>query len=295
MFRTLMFVPSNSRRFIDKSKTLNADIICFDLEDSVPVNEKAAARQMIIETLTRRSEYKTTNICVRINSFESGMAFLDLEAIVKKGIDGIVIPKVNTENEVAKIIDFISSLEHERRIEKNSIKLLPSIETAKGVVNAYSIANADQRINALVFGVFDFLHDMHLDYTEDGIEYAYARAKIPIDARAAGIAAIDSIWQKVEDIVGLKKDTIVAKRLGYSGKSIVHPNQIQPVHKIFLPNKNEIEWAKKVVKVLREAMEKGSGRGALNLEGKMIDAVHYKQAKAILDAINNGNNNNNNP
>ena len=293
MFRTLMFVPSNSRRFIDKSKTLNADIICFDLEDSVPVNEKAAARQMIIETLTRRSEYKTISICVRINSVESGMAFLDLKTIVKEGIDGIVVPKVNSGNEVAKIIDFISTLERERGIEKNSIKLLPSIETAKGVVNAYSIANADQRINALVFGVFDFLHDMHVDYTEDGIEYAYARAKIPVDARAAGIAAIDAIWQKVEDIVGLKKDTIVAKRLGYSGKSIVHPNQIQPVHKIFLPNKNEIEWAKKVVEVLREAMEKGSGRGALNLEGKMIDAVHYKQAKAILDAINNGNNNNN--
>ena len=287
MFRSLIFVPSNIKRFINKAKVVNADIICFDLEDSVPVNEKAVARQTIMEALTQRTEYKS-NIYIRINSFESGLAPLDLNAIIRKGIDGIVIPKVNDEIEFSTLVDLISTLEQKRGIEKNSIKLLPSIETAKGVVNAYSIAKTVQRVNALVFGVFDFLYDMRLDYDEnDGIEYAYARAKVPVDARAAGVASIDGIWQKVDDIDGLRNDAIIAKRLGYSGKSIIHPNQIETVHKIFVPNRNEIEWAKKVVEALGEAMEEGVNRGAVKLEGKMIDAVHYKQAKAILDAINN--------
>jgi citrate lyase subunit beta / citryl-CoA lyase len=286
MFRSLIFIPSNVERFINKAKVVNADIICFDLEDSVPVNEKAVARQTIMEALTQRTEYKS-NVYIRINSFESGLALLDLNAIIRKGIDGIVIPKVNDEIEFSKLVDLISTLEQKRGIEKNSIKLMPSIETAKGVVNAYSIAKTVQRVNALVFGVFDFLYDMRLDYDEnDGIEYAYARAKVPVDARAAGVASIDGIWQKVDDIEGLRKDAIIAKRLGYSGKSIIHPNQIETVHKVFVPNRNEIEWAKKVLEALSEAMEKGVDRGAVKLEGKMIDAVHYKQAKAILDAIN---------
>jgi len=283
MFRSLIFVPSNSRRFIDKAKTLTADITCFDLEDSVPTNEKAAARQMITQTLKERTEYKT-NLYIRINSFNSGMAFSDLKEIIQNGVDGIVIPKVNDENEIVDITRFISILEDERGIENGSIKLMPSIETAKGVVNTYFIAKADHRVNAVIFGVFDFLYDMGLDYAEnDGIEYTYARGKIPVDAKAAGVAAIDAIWQKVDDTNGLIKDAIVAKRLGYSGKSVIHPSQIEPVHNIFIPTKNEIEWAKKVIKALGQTMEKGSGRGAVKLEGKMIDAVHYKQAKAILN------------
>jgi citrate lyase subunit beta / citryl-CoA lyase len=283
MFRSLIFVPSNSRRFIDKAKTLTADITCFDLEDSVPINEKTAARQMIAQTLKDRTEYKT-NLYIRINSFNSGMAFSDLKEIIQNGVDGIVIPKVNDENEIVDITRFISILEDERGIENGSIKLMPSIETAKGVVNTYFIAKADHRVNAVIFGVFDFLYDMGLDYAEnDGIEYTYARGKIPVDAKAAGVSAIDAIWQKVDDTNGLIKDAIVAKRLGYSGKSVIHPSQIEPVHNIFIPTKNEIEWAKKVIEALGQTMEKGSGRGAVKLEGKMIDAVHYKQAKAILN------------
>jgi citrate lyase subunit beta/citryl-CoA lyase len=126
---------------------------------------------------------------------------------------------------------------------------------------------------------------MRLDYDEhDPVGYSYVRAKIPIDARAAGVHTIDAIWQKIDDIDGLTRDATMARHLGYSGKSIIHPSQIEPVHKVFRPSKIEVEWAKKVVQALDQAMKKGTGRGAVRLEGKMIDAVHYKQAKAILDA-----------
>jgi citrate lyase subunit beta/citryl-CoA lyase len=286
MFRSLIFVPGNNTRFVEKAKTLQADIICFDLEDSVPANEKGAARKIIANALARRQEYGRP-VYVRTNSPESGLVMADLKATVQKGVDGIVVPKVNDAQEIVKIKKQVAALEKARKMGK--IALMPSIETAKGVVNAHQIAGADDRINALVFGVFDFLYDMRLDYDEnDPTGYAYAHAKIPVDARAAGVHAIDAIWQKIDDAGGLVRDAIVAKRLGYSGKSIIHPSQIEPVHKVFLPSKNEIEWAKKVVEALGEAMEKGSGRGAVRLEGRMIDAVHYKQAKAILDAAGNG-------
>jgi citrate lyase subunit beta/citryl-CoA lyase len=284
MFRSLIFVPGNSTRFVEKAKTLAADIICFDLEDSVPENEKDAARRIVAETLlARRQEYSGGHVYVRTNSPGSGLVPDDLKAVLQKGIDGIVVPKVNDAYEVFEIKKHIVMLEKERKTDK--IALMPSIETARGVVNAYLIASADERIKALIFGLFDFLYDMRLDYDEhDPLGYSYVRAKIPVDARAAGILAIDAIWQKIDDIDGLIKDATIARRLGYSGKSIIHPSQIEPVHKVFRPSKNEVEWAKKVVQALGEAMKKGTGRGAVRLEGKMIDAVHYKQAKAILDA-----------
>jgi citrate lyase subunit beta / citryl-CoA lyase len=289
MFRSLIFVPSNSERYLNKAKILNADIVCLDLEDSVPVAEKDQARQLIKAALATRSTYRTKNIYIRINSFDSGLIFNDLKAVIQKGIDGIVLPKVNNENEISVVDRILSTLEQEIGIQEKTIKIGASIESAKGVVNSYSIAKASDRVNMLIFGVFDFLNDMHLDYKEGSnneLEYAYARSKIPVDARAAGIEAIDGIWQKIDDISGLKKDASLARRLGYAGKSLIHPSQIEIVHEEFIPSRSEIEWATKVVKALDEESKSGGTRGALRLEGKMIDAVHYKQAKAILEDVN---------
>lgn len=282
MFRTLIFVPGSNARFVEKAKTLSADIVCFDLEDSVPANEKALARTTIACALAKREEYQRP-IYVRTNSPESGLIPADLKAVVRKGIDGLVIPKVSDAGEIRKIAKTVAALEKKHRTGR--MALIPSIESAKGVVNTYAIAGADARVSAVVFGVFDFLHDMRMDYDEhDGTGYAYARARIPVEARAAGVPAIDAIWQKIDDIDGLTKDATAAKKLGYAGKSIIHPGQIEPVHRVFLPSQAEIDWAKKVVDALGSAVEKGTGRLAVRLEGRMIDAVHYKQAKAILEA-----------
>ena len=288
MFRSLIFVPSNSERYLNKAKILNADIVCLDLEDSVPYDEKDAARHLIKSALAMRATYQTRNIYVRINSFDSGLAFCDLKAVIQKGIDGIVLPKVSNDNEISAVDRILFTLEQEIGIREKTIKLAASIESAKGVVNSYSIAKASDRVNMLVFGVFDFLYDMHLDYKEGNneFEYAYARSKIPVDARAAGIEAIDGIWQKIDDSEGLKRDAALAKRLGYAGKSLIHPSQIETVHEVFIPSKSEIEWATKVVKALDEEKKNGRSKGAMRLEGKMIDAVHYKQAKAILEDVN---------
>jgi len=281
--RSLIFVPGNNRRFIEKAKELKADIICFDLEDSVPLNEKDAARQMIGDALRQRTQFKSS-LYVRINPLDSELWSQDLTGVIKNGIDGIVVPKVNDQNQIKNVSYELTSLEDSRQMIKGSIKLIPSIESAKGIVNSYFIATSSQRVSAMVFGIFDFLYDMGLDYVEndDMEKYMYARAKLPVDARAAGVESIDGIWQKVDDIKGLIRDAELARRLGYSGKSLIHPTQIEPVHMVFIPSESQIKWARKVVDALEKAMEKGEGVGAVKLEGKMVDAVHYKQAKAIL-------------
>ncbi|HEX2305962.1 MAG TPA: CoA ester lyase [Nitrososphaeraceae archaeon] len=284
MFRSLLFIPGNNERFLKKSSNLRPDILCFDLEDSVPSNEKEAARNSVAGLLASIQGDKDSFIYVRINSVDSGLVDGDLERVVMKGLDGIVLPKISNSEEVIQIIDKIDAIVSKRDISSR-IRIMPSIETAKGVINANSIASAHENVVALVFGVFDYLYDMNIDAEyDDYMSYNYARSKIPVDAKAAGIDALDGIWQKVNDVDGLIKDAVDAKKLGFSGKTLIHPSHINPVHNIFKPTKKQIEWAKKVLAALQDSFEKDNARGAVLLDGKMIDAVHYKQAKAVINA-----------
>ena len=280
LFRSLIFVPGNNPRFLEKAKKIQADIVCFDLEDSVPDNEKTSARKLIKTALKSRSEY-SSSIFVRTNSPLSGKISLDLKEIVQKGIDGIVIPKVNNITELKKIQKILSGLEKSKKLKP--IQIIPSIESAEGVVNSYLIASFGKRVTAIVFGIFDLLNDLGVEYTKDSPGGKYSRYKIPVDAAAAGISAIDGIWQDLNDLKGLQKDCNFGKSLGYAGKSVIHPDQISVVHKSFYPNKTEISWAEKVCKVYLESTKKG--KGATTVDGKMIDEVHYKQAKALLDIV----------
>jgi len=245
MFRSLLFIPGNNERFLKKSTSLHPDILCFDLEDSVPSNEKEAARRLVAAQLASQKEDKLSPIYVRINSVDSGMIDGDLESVIGNELDGIVLPKIGTSKEVMQVIDKIHMIASKRKLTPR-IQIIPSIETAKGVVNANSIASAHEDVVALVFGVFDYLYDMDIDTEYDeSISYNYARSKIPVDAKAAGIDALDGIWQKVSDLDGLAMDATVAKNLGYSGKTLIHPSHINPVHDIFRPTKKQIEWQKK--------------------------------------------------
>ena len=280
LFRSLIFVPGNNSRFLEKAKALQADMVCFDLEDSVPEIEKKTARKLIKSALKSRKSY-ASSIFVRTNSPISGKIPADLKEIVQQGIDGIVVPKVNNTKELKKIEKSLSSLEKTRKLKKTQI--IPSIESAEGVVNTYSIASFGNRISAVVFGVFDLLNDLGIEYTKDPEGAKYSRGKIPVDAKAAGVAAIDAIWQDLKDSKGFEKDCKTGKSLGYSGKSIIHPDQITTVHKLFYPSKNEILWAEKVCTAYLASTKKGTG--ATTVEGKMIDEVHFKQAKALLEIV----------
>ena len=281
LFRSLIFVPGNNPRFLEKAKTLSADIVCFDLEDSVPDSEKKNARNLIKNALKTRSQY-TSEIYVRTNSPTSGKIQDDLKEIVQKGIDGIVIPKVNNAIELKKIEKTLALLEKKQKLQP--IGLIPSIESAEGVANTHEIASASKRISAIVFGVFDFLNDMGIEYTKQPEGAKFARAKIPIEAKAVGVYALDAIWQDLNDEKGLIEDCKIGKSLGYVGKTIIHPDQILIIHKTFHPNKTELEWAEKVCNTYEKSTKKG--KGATTVDGKMIDEVHYKRAKSLLDLAN---------
>jgi citrate lyase subunit beta/citryl-CoA lyase len=280
LFRSLIFVPGNNPRFLEKAKNIEADIVCFDLEDSVPDDEKTKARKLIKSALKSRKLYKSP-LFVRTNSPTSGKIPSDLKEIIQNGIDGIVIPKVNNIQELKKIEKIISKLEKTKKLKP--IQIIPSIESAEGVVNTFGIASFGKRISAVVFGVFDLLNDIGVEYTKESQGEKYSRGKIPVDAHAAGIVAIDAIWQDLKDSKGFQKDCKFGKSLGYSGKSIIHPDQINVVHKLFHPNKSEISWAQKVCKIYSESTKKG--KGATTVDGKMIDEVHFKQAKALLELV----------
>jgi citrate lyase subunit beta/citryl-CoA lyase len=285
--RSLIFIPGNNQRFLEKSRTINSDIVCYDLEDSVPLEEKEIAREAVKSTIQEINKINDINkeriLAVRINSPTSDQIVADLKKVITPGIDAIVIPKVDDDKQIAEISKTIDKEEKEKNIQSGIIKIIPSIESALGIVNAYNIAKSDQRITALVFGIFDFLHDMKIDNQDiEAITgFMYARAKVPVDARAAGIDSIDSIWQDIHDHSGLTRDLEQGKKMGYNGKCIIHPSQIEHVHKVFSASNQDIEWAEKVVQALDGA--KNSRAGAVKLEGKMIDAVHYKQARRILD------------
>jgi citrate lyase subunit beta/citryl-CoA lyase len=287
--RSLIFIPGNNQRFLEKSRTINSDIICYDLEDSVPQEEKEIARESVRSAIQEVNKIDDANkeriLAVRINSPTSDQIITDLKKVITPGIDAIVIPKVDDDKQIAEISRIIEKEENAKNIQSGIIKIIPSIESALGVVNAFNIAKSDQRITTLVFGIFDFLHDMKIDNQdmETITGFMYARAKVPVDARAAGIDSIDSIWQDIHDHGGLIKDLNLGKKLGYNGKCIIHPSQIEHVHNAFRPSNQDIDWAKKVVQALDSG--KNNSTGAVKLEGKMIDAVHYKQAKRILDSV----------
>jgi len=280
LFRSLIFVPGNNPRFLEKAKKIQADIVCFDLEDSVPDDEKTNARKLIKSALKSRKSYQSS-IFVRTNSPTSGKIPFDLKEIIQKGIDGVVIPKVNNIAELKKIEKIISELEKTRKLKP--IQLIPSIESAEGVVNTFSISSFGKRVSAVVFGIFDLLNDLGVEYTKESEGAKYSRTKIPVDAHAAGVAAIDAIWQDLKDSKGLEKDCKIGKSLGYSGKSIIHPDQIPVVHKLFHPSKSEILWAENVCKTYLESTKKG--KGATTVDGKMIDEVHFKQAQTLLELV----------
>jgi len=279
LLRSVLFTPGNNMRMIHKLPTLTADAVILDLEDSVPMAEKDTARIFIRDSLDYLST-GVSDIYVRVNGLATGLTAEDCEFVVQKGITGIMIPKVESRNEVLEVEKIIEELERKRGLEPGSVVLIPTIESAKGVVNAYEIASASKRVIALGFGAVDFTRDMGVSLSKEGTELFFARSYVAIAARAAGVLAIDTVFTDIADREGLIKDAMLAKQLGFKGKFLIHPSQIEPVNRIFSPSEKEIEYAKKVVQAFKEA--EARGLGAASLEGRMIDIAVYKQAEDLL-------------
>lgn len=278
--RTMMFVPGNNPAMIKDAGIYGADSIMLDLEDSVSLTEKDAARMLVYEAI-KTVDFGGSEIVVRVNGQDTPFYDEDVKAMVKAGVDVIRLPKTESAAMIQKLVKDIEHWEDEFDIENGSIGVMAAIESAKGVLNAPEIATATPLMMGLAVSGEDYTADMHTHRYPDGRELEFARNMVLQAARAADVYAFDTVFSNMKDTEGFYLETNYIHELGYDGKSLVNPRQIQMVNKVFNPTKEEIEQAKNVENAIREAKAKGSG--VISLNGKMIDKPVVEKATRVLE------------
>jgi citrate lyase subunit beta/citryl-CoA lyase len=281
VMRSNLYTPGNNYRMIEKLPTLDADIVVLDLEDSVPPSEKETAR-VITRGALKEVGKGVSEVYVRVNGWITGLTEEDLEAVIQEGLNGVVLPKTESKEQVIMLEKKLDELEAKRGLKPKSIAVQLLMETAKGIVNAYEAATASKRTNALIFGAVDYTRDMRVKLTRDAQEVLVARSQVPIAARAAGLIAIDYPYAGYTDTEGFEKDTRFGRQLGFEGRMLIHPSQIEPSHRIYSPAKEDVDYARAVARVFEEGMEKGLA--SVPYEGKMIDIAVYRTLKDLLTA-----------
>src|SRR6266498_97915 len=254
--RALLYMPGDDRRKIEKATTLGVDCICMDMEDGVAITRKPEARAVIAQAM-KDLDFGTSERCIRINSFGSGFEKFDLAAAVATNPDAIVVPKIDTAQQVRSISEYIEMYEISSRMNIGSIRLLVGVETAKGILNLKEIAEADKRLEAIIFGAEDFAASAGVTRTKEATEVLYARSAVVTACAANELQAIDMVYIDFHDIEGLRLEAEKGARLGFSGKQIIHPNQVEPVQEAFTPSEESIEYAQRVVKAFAASQREG--------------------------------------
>lgn len=279
--RSRLYLPGNQPDLYIHAGLFGADCLVLDLEDSVSPGRKAEARFLAARLLSRHREFLgTSEISVRVNPLDSPWGVEDLETIVPMAPDALVLPKCESPEQILAWEAFVARLEECHDLSPGSIHFYPLIETAQGVSSAARIAAASARTVALSFGAEDFRSELGLPRTPSEEELAVPRSLIVIAARSAGKTALDSVYAALDDPDGLRASAARARALGFSGKSLIHPSQIDIVNEAFSPTAEEIAWAQNVLKTMEDAA--GRGRGAAALDGFMVDAPLHARALEIL-------------
>ena len=280
-FRTLLFAPGNHPRRVEKALCLKADAVILDLEDAVAIAEKVATRAVVVDAL--QSERSGLGY-VRVNAYDTDFCFGDLLVVVAKGVDGIVLPKVETSSQLRSVDWVVSQLEREKRLPAGGIDIIPIIETGKGVANVHDIASAGTRVKRLSFGAGDYTKDMAMRWTRHEGELAHARAEIAVASRAAGLEApLDTVWVHIKETDGCIKSAELVCDMGYQGKLCIHPDQVDPVNAVFTPSDDDVDFAEKVVNAFEEA--EAQGLASIQVDGYFVDYPIVDQAQRTLDLI----------
>ena len=273
-------MPGDDRRKIEKATTLGVDCICMDMEDGTAVNRKAEARAVIAQAM-KDLDFGSSERCIRINSIGSGFEKDDLASALAARPDSIVVPKMETDEQVKWVSEQIESYELSNKLKLVSIRLLIGVETAKGILNLREIAQADKRLEAIIFGAEDYAASVGATRTKEGIEVLYARSAVIAACAANDLQAIDMVYIDFKDIEGLRVEAEAGARLGFSGKQVIHPNQVPVTQEAFTPSDSAIAYAKRVVESFESSQKEG--KGAYALDGKMIDMPLLKNAQKVLD------------
>ena len=277
--RALLYMPGDNWKMITKSVTLGVDSICMDMEDGAAINKKAEARMTIARALQELDFGKSEKLA-RINSVGSGWEKDDIESVLPYRPDGIVIPKVESFEQVDWAGKIIETAELKNGWPVNSIRVLIGVETAKGILNLKEIA-AHPRLDAIIFGGEDFAASIGATRTKDATELLYARQAVVLACAAHDLQAIDIVTIDYRDIETLRAESEFGARLGYSGKQIIHPAQVEPVQTAFTPNAEAIAYAKRIVETFESSQKEG--KGAYSLDDKMIDMPLLKNAQKVLE------------
>lgn len=278
----MLFAPASDARKVAKVFGCGADAVILDLEDAVAVAEKPAARSAAVAAM------QTPRPCrgyVRVNGLTTPFAYEDFEIVVAGGIDGIVVPKIESAGELSTAEWLLGAIEAKRGLPVGAIDLLPIIETGKGVAAAQSIAAAARRTRRLCFGAGDYAADMGLEWSRNEAEMAHARAEIALASRAADMSApIDTVWVRLGDTEGLIASAETVRSMGYTGKLCIHPEQVTAVNTVFTPDADEVARARRIVDAFEEA--EADGAASIQVDGAFVDYPIVERARLTLSLAN---------
>ncbi len=283
--RSMLFVPGANAAMLSNTFIYAPDAIMFDLEDSVSIREKDTARMLVMNAL-QHPLYQEIETVVRVNGLDSEYGRNDVKAVVKAGVDVVRLAKTDSLQDVLDMDAEIEAAERQFGREVGSTKMLAAIESAMGINNAVDIAKGSKRLIGIALGAEDYVRDLRTERTPEGTELLFARCSILQAARAAGIMAFDTVYSDANNEAGFLKEAEHIKSLGFDGKSLVNPRQIEILHNVFAPSQKEVEHAYAVIEAAEEAEEMGSGVASLN--GKMIDGPIIERARWTLKRAESG-------
>jgi len=281
LLRSFLFAPGNHPRRVEKALTLDTDAVILDLEDAVATAEKVATRDAITAALRQP---RTGLLYVRVNATDTAFCYGDLVAVARRGLDGIILPKVESPATLTTIDWVLQQVERERGLPEGAIDLIPIIETARGLTHLDAILATATRVKRIAFGAGDFTLDVNMQWKRDEAELSFARAKIVTASRAAGLEApLDTVWVDLQNPEGLEASTRAALAYGFRGKMCIHPNQVEIVNRVFTPSEDEVAFAERVVAAFEKA--EAEGVASIQLDGKFIDYPIVYRAQRLLEKI----------
>lgn len=282
LLRSLLFAPGNHARHAEKALASQADGAILDLEDAVAIQQKPAAREAVRGLLASHAAKSMPLAFVRVNAASTPFCYTDLQAIVVPGLDGIVLPKVESAAQVSAVSWLLDQLERERGLDPGSVAMLPIVETALGLSRVAEIVRASSRISVLNFGAGDFTLDTGMEWTPDLEGTLWARVHLVIASRAAGLTApIDTVFPHLEDMESLRREAVQARRIGFAGKACIHPSQVGVVNEVFSPTPEETAWAQRVCDAFDEA--EAAGTASIRVDGHFVDYPVAQRARRVLE------------
>lgn len=286
LVRTALFAPGAKDRVMAKALASGAHAVILDLEDSVPIGAKAEARALVAKAIDSAAAVPAAArplVTVRTNAVATGLLADDLAAVVRPGLDAIFLPKVETVEEMTSTASLLERLEAAHGLAAGSVRIVPMFESALGVLHCYDLARATPRVAATCIGSArdgDLQTDLGCSWSLEGTELFYARSKVLLDSRAAGVYALDGVYSDLGDEAGFVRDCALSARLGYVGRTVIHPKQIAPARQAYAVSEADAAYYRRVVSEF-EAAEK-TGTAAITVDGKLVDYAMYQRAKRVL-------------